>query len=233
MAILLFPLLVSLGFWQLERAQEKRDLQQLVAGRQLAAAVPIAQLWDERDLHYQRVKLRGEFVNDKSVYLDNRIYQKRFGYEIVSPFKLHDSERLVWVNRGWIEGDKSRRTLPEPDAVTGIVALEAEVYIPKGALMRLGDEMITSWPKVLQSIDIASLGEEFNEDIFPYIVRLKAGSPGLLQANWMVVNIQPEKHTGYAFQWFAMSFTLIVIGLLANTNAWMLFKTRNQQVKEE
>lgn len=228
MAALLFPLLVSLGFWQLDRAQEKRQLQQLVADRQLAAAVPIEQLWGERDLHYQRVKLRGEFVNDKPVYLDNRIYRKRFGYEIISPFKLLDSERLVWVNRGWIEGDRSRRTLPEVEAVNGVVALEAEVYMPEGALMRLGGEAITGWPRVLQSLDIPSLKGGFSEDVFPYTVRLKGASPGLLQPNWMVVNIQPEKHTGYAFQWFAMSFTLIVIGLLANSNAWALFKARGQ-----
>lgn len=233
MAALLLPLLVSLGFWQLERAEEKRELQQLVASRQLAAAVPIEQLWGERDLHYQRVKLRGEFINDKPVYLDNRIYQQRFGYELISPFKLLDSERLVWVNRGWVQGDKSRRTLPDVEAVTDVVALEAEVYIPKGSLMRLGNEAVTGWPQVRQSIDIASLSGEFSEDVFPFTVRLKANSPGLLQANWMVVNIQPEKHTAYAFQWFAMSFTLIMIGLLANTNAWGLVKARGQHVNKE
>ncbi len=226
LALLLLPGLMSLGFWQLDRAEEKRQLQQLFEQRQSAGSVPITELQPQRDLRYQPVTLRGQFVNDKALLLDNRIYQQRFGYEIITPFKLADMNLLVLVNRGWLPGDPSRRTLPEIAAVTGTIELSAEVYVPQGEMFQLGTSENSKWPRVVQSVKVDELHKEFSTPLFPYTVRLSAGEPGSYQANWVVVNLQPEKHTGYAVQWFAMSATLLLIGFLANTNCWSLLTKR-------
>lgn len=226
LAVLLLPVLISLGFWQLDRAEEKRQLQQLFEQRQSKGAIPITQLETQRDLRYQPVTLRGSFVNDKAVLLDNRIYQQRFGYEIITPFKLAEQNVLVLVNRGWLPGDPSRRTLPKIAAITGTVELSAEVYVPQGELLQLAASDSSEWPRIVQSVELDKLGDEFSTPLFPYTVRLSAGEPGSYQANWVVVNLQPEKHTGYAVQWFAMSATLLLIGFLANTNCWSLLTNR-------
>ncbi len=231
LVLLLLPLLLSLGFWQLDRAEEKRQLQALFTERQANGPVWIEQLFGKDDLQYQPVRLRGEFINEKALLLDNRIYQGRFGYEIITPFKLAASNSVVLVNRGWLLGDSSRRRLPTINPVNGVVELTGEVYVPQGEMLVLAEERSTGWPRVVQSVNIDALKEEFEWPVFQYSVRLNGASPGLYQPNWVVVNLQPEKHTGYAVQWFAMSATLLLIAFLANSNCWALIKGRKSRVE--
>lgn len=226
----MLPVVISLGFWQLDRAEEKRQLQDLFEHRQLAGPVALEALNTQADLRYQPVTLRGEFVNEKAVLLDNRIYQGRFGYEIITPFRLVDSKTMVLVNRGWLEGDISRRSLPAIKAIAGEIALIGEVYVPQGDVMLLADESASGWPRVMQSLNIEALQKEFEQTLFPYSVRIKQISAASYTPNWVVVNLQPEKHTGYAVQWFAMAVALLVIGLLANTNLWSLIKRNKVEV---
>ena len=230
LAVLLMPLVVSLGFWQLDRAEEKRQLQRLFEQRQYAGPIALEALDSQADLRYQPVTLRGEFLNEKQLLLDNRIYQGRFGYEIITPFRLAASETIVLVNRGWLQGDISRRSLPEVKTITGEMALRAEVYVPQGDVMLLADEPAMGWPRVMQSLNIEALQKEFEQTLFPYSVRIKQISAASYTPNWVVVNLQPEKHTGYAVQWFAMALTLLVIGILTNTNLWSLIKRNKAEV---
>lgn len=230
LAVLLMPLVISLGFWQLDRAEEKRQLQGLFEQRQHAGPIALEALDSQADLRYQPVTLRGEFLNEKQLLLDNRIYQGRFGYEIITPFRLAASETIVLVNRGWLQGDISRRSLPEVKTITGEMALRAEVYVPQGDVMLLADELAMGWPRVMQSLNIEALQNEFEQTLFPYSVRIKKISAASYTPNWVVVNLQPEKHTGYAVQWFAMALTLLVIGILTNTNLWSLIKRNKAEV---
>lgn len=228
LVLLLLPLMLSLGFWQLERAEEKRQLQALFQQRHDRGPVAIELLEASADLRYQPVSLRGEYINDKLIFLDNRIYRGQFGYEIITPFKLAGSDLVILINRGWLQGDVSRRTLPGINTVNNSVELIGEVYVQQGQMLALGKEQVMAWPRVVQSMDVSGLKDTFDARLFPYTVRINEFSPGHYQPNWVVVNIQPAKHTAYAVQWFAMSFTLLLIAFLANTNAWALIKTRQQ-----
>ena len=229
LVLLFLPIVISLGFWQLDRAEQKRQLQALFDQRQINGAVDILLLDQDADLRYQPVRLLGQFRNQKTLYLDNRIYQGRFGYEIITPFELADN-RLVLVNRGWLAGDPGRRSLPEVEAIAGRHELLAEVYVPHKAGFNYQQSVSAGWPKVMQSVNPAALAEELGV-VFPYTVRLSGGSAGSYQANWPIVNIQPGKHTGYAFQWFSMAVALLVIALLSNTNLWQCLKARRTQAE--
>ncbi len=226
LVLMLLPLLLSLGFWQLDRADEKRALQELFQQRQIAGPIDIEALSEHQDLRYQPVRLRGTYINEKSLFLDNRIYQGRFGYEIITPFQPTGSDDLVFINRGWVKGDVSRRSLPAIDVVTAEVELLGEVYVPLGNVLMLAEETSIGWMSAVQAVDLESLSEKFDQRLFPHVVRLSMESAGSYQPNWVVVNLQPEKHVGYAVQWFAMSVTLLIIAFLANTNCWVLLKGR-------
>lgn len=225
-AVLVLPLLFSLGFWQLSRAAEKAELNALYEGRQLAGSQEYIELPTDVDLSYQPVTLRGRYLNEKRVYLDNRINQGRFGYEIITPFQLQGSLQRVLVNRGWVAGDSGRRTLPSVAAIEGIVSLSGNVHVSLGKPFTLGEQSVAGWPKVVQYLDIEALSDEIEGDVYPHSIRLKEGAPGAYRANWVVVNMQPEKHQAYAFQWFAMAAAVLVIVLVLNTNIVTLLKRK-------
>ena len=69
LVLMLLPLLLSLGFWQLERADEKRVLQELFQQRQSAGPIAIEELSEDQDLRYQPLTLRGKYINEKSLFL--------------------------------------------------------------------------------------------------------------------------------------------------------------------
>jgi cytochrome oxidase assembly protein ShyY1 len=60
--------------------------------------------------------------------------------------------------------------------------------------------------------------------VFPYPIRIAAGEPGALAVNWLVINVSPDKHRGYAVQWFAMAVALLIFFALRSSNLWQLIK---------
>lgn len=212
LTVLLLPVMMSLGFWQLDRADEKRRMKVEFDARQLEPAQSLGELAEGEVLAYTKVRFSGIYSNEKTWLLDNRMHQGRPGYEIITPLET-DTGITVMVNRGWALGDISRRTLPEIEVIEGKVELQGEVYVPSSGGLILKDIPLASgWPKVIQQLDFEAFREQHG-DVFPYTVRIKDPYPGAYTANWVVVNISPEKHTGYAVQWFSMSVALVIVFL--------------------
>eukprot|EP01137_Pigoraptor_chileana_P015814 Opistho-2@5394 len=91
-AVLGVALTARLGFWQLDRAAQKRDWQAAVDARGQLPALGNAELATEpaaaeAQLH-RRVRLRGEWLADKTVFLDNRPMGSRVGFYVVTPLRL-------------------------------------------------------------------------------------------------------------------------------------------------
>ena len=221
--LLLFPLLLMLGFWQLDRSEEKREIAATFEQRQQQAPQDVAELdpGSPEALAYLPVAARGEFIAGKDFLLDNRIQNRRFGYEVLSPLRLAGSQRVVLVNRGWVAGDPARLTLPEIPAVPGELSLRGQLYVPLGEAYLLAEQALEAgWPKRLQAVDMALVASALGQEPFPFELRLAAGQPGAMSVNWQVINVSPEKHTGYAVQWFSMAAVLLLIFLLRSSNLW-------------
>jgi cytochrome oxidase assembly protein ShyY1 len=70
---------------------------------------------------------------------------------------------------------------------------------------------------------VAELGDA---GLYPWMVRIDPNTPAALVADWPVVNASPEKHQGYALQWFTMAAVLLVFFLLRSSNLWRLITRR-------
>jgi surfeit locus 1 family protein len=209
---LLLPLMISLGFWQLRREDEKLALQTAYDARQREAPVALSTLDITQDQQYRQVSLRGRYDNAHNFLLDNRIYQGQVGYEVIVPFETADGT-VVLVNRGWMAQGRTRQELPAIPAVEEEVSIDGSVYQPVGASLVLGDALESEgWPKVIQTLAPLRLAELSGtgdaSKVFPYTVRLAAAAPGVLTRYWPVISTTPEKHRGYAVQWFAMATAL-------------------------
>ncbi len=211
---LLFPFLLSLGFWQLSREQQKIDLQNQYEQRLLEAPISLDRVdWLQRDLGWARVQATGRFDQRRQFYLDNRIYDSQVGYEVLTPFDTDYG--VLMVNRGWVPQGRTRQELPSVSAPEGQVTINAVIYVPDGELMMFAEDIYTdSWPQVVQKIDLPRSAEALGQDLLPYSARLEAGSAGLLQPNWQAINTRPGVHRGYAIQWFLMAAVLIVLYIM-------------------
>ncbi|TXS93692.1 SURF1 family protein [Parahaliea maris] len=230
--LVLLPVLVSLGFWQLQRAEEKRELAAMFAERQAQAPAPLEQLWglSPDQLAYRPALLTGEFDPDHYLLLDNRIHQGQFGYEVIALLRLPDGERAVWVNRGWVAGDPARRSLPGVVQPAGTQRIHGAIYVAPGEAYLLGEQQLTGdWPIVLQSMEEEAaevLGQRLGVSLFPWTVRIESTEPAALMADWPLVNISPAKHIGYAVQWFCMALALLILFVLRSSNLWQWLRRR-------
>jgi cytochrome oxidase assembly protein ShyY1 len=229
--LVMVPLMVSLGFWQLERAQDKAHLAAAFEERQQQAPAPISGLWDKtaEALAYLPVQLIGSFLPDKYFLLDNQVQHGQFGYDVLRILQLSDGGGTVLVNLGWVAGDAARRVLPAVPMVDGTVEISGHIYIAPGEPFMLAEQQLgNAWPKLIQAVEMDKLAPTLaalqGDSVFPFPVRVDAGEPGALQVDWQLVNMSPQTHQGYAVQWFAMAAVLFVFFLFRSSNLWQMIR---------
>lgn len=205
---LLLPLLVSLGFWQLNRGAEKSALLNTYTERRAAAPMASTELPHVEDPAFRRVHLHGQFDAAHSLLLDNRQRDGKVGVELLQPFQDQASGLWLLINRGWLPWP-DRRTPPQFTTPTQAVSLDAWVYVSPGATFQLqADASTPTWPQLVTVIEPSKLWTMLDRDGFAYELRAENG-PATYLANWPVVAMGPEKHIAYAVQWFAMSIALL------------------------
>ena len=219
----LLPMMLSLGFWQLRREAEKLELQAVWDARQVEMPVALSTVDTAEDQQYRQVHARGHFDNTHMFLLDDRTYQGKVGYEVIVPL-MTDEGTVALVNRGWQPLGVSRAELPLVAPIEGSVMIAASIYQPVGEAFLLGSELETGgWPKVIQELDpprLAALAGYIDKaKVFPYSLRLSEAAPGALIRYWPVISTTPEKHRGYAVQWFLMATALLSLYLYYSTRA--------------
>src|SRR5258707_9955824 len=129
--IIVFSL--SLGIWQMERREWKRDILDRIATNQAAAPMTLDELLrgDPLRFEYGRVKIAGSFLHDKEFYLAARSLKNTVGLQVVTPVKTDDG-RIVLFDRGFVpqeQKDPARRAqgqLAGTAELTGIVRRNQE-----------------------------------------------------------------------------------------------------------
>lgn len=233
-ALLFFPLTVGLGIWQLQRAEQKRTLANLYEERAVEVPIELSELDPDQGLQYLQVLVsRAAAETQRYFLLENRMRNGRVGYEVLWPVQLEDGQWLV-INRGWVAAGLYRHELPD------IPPLKAEQL---GGYLYYNDDVPhakelskedNSWPQRLNWISLPRIEQQFGEKFFPSIMRLEteADWPSTdLLTGWEVSSVSPEKHTGYAVQWFLMAFALVVLTLGANSNLLETLRYRRASKK--
>lgn len=208
LVLALLPMLVGLGCWQLQRAEEKRTLLAQEAAQRGAAPLGVSEVERLAAPAFRRVRLDGHFDAAHSLLLDNRQRGGRAGVELLQPFYDRPSGRWVLVNRGWLAWP-DRRTPPAFASPEGELSLLASVYRPPGITFLLGDGAPgLGWPRLVNAVDVVALWRELGREGLADELRLAPG-PASYVGDWPVVSVGPERHLGYAVQWFALAATLL------------------------
>ena len=210
---ILMPALIALGFWQIARGQEKARL--LARAAHEAAAPPMdfgagtsVDTLPER----RRVRVRGEFVADRQGLLDNQVRDGRVGYDILTPLRIEGRRAVLLVDRGWLARGSRRgdvphwQTPPGPVTVTGYLHAPAALPLVTGEVT---DIFAGNW--VVSEIDTGALQQAVGAPLEARVLRLTPPSDFGFRRDWPVVTMTPQRHYGYAVQWFGMAIALLAI----------------------
>lgn len=221
-ALLVVPVLIALGFWQLDRADQKQVLADQYHARDGREAVDLKELMagEAGDINWYRVRLEGTYLDNRVVLLDNQVSGGQAGYYVYSPFEIPGLRPRVLVNRGWVPAGEYRSNIPAIENPSGKVVLQGKVKLPPGTGILLSADImeeVSAGVIRTQTIDLEKIGEMMGINFAPFIVRLEPGSATGFHRDWPEPGFGRERHLGYAYQWFAMAATVVIIFVVLNT----------------
>lgn len=217
MTLVLMPLLLWLAWWQLDRAEQKRDLQARYQQQLSAAPVPLAELEPSAPENlYRRVEVSGHYETDRQLLLDNQIVDGRVGYHVYTPLRWGEPRRMILVNRGWVAVGESRDRLPDLDIAETAATIHGRIAQPASPGIRLGESLAQpGWPKVVPYIDYTALIGVLDYSLADAVILLDPDAPDGYRRDWQPrFGVGPLRHTGYAVQWLALAVTLLVLFLI-------------------
>jgi surfeit locus 1 family protein len=229
LAIALIAVFTSLGFWQLGRAAQKhRTIERATTVLEQRQPVPLsAALEPLRARGYDWAQGRGGFAARPPVLLDNQQRGGRAGVRVYRVFYPDDGGELL-VDLGWLPwpGDRRLPKIPPPPMGPGQdsrLELRGLLAPPPSAGLELGPAMaarsdvplggVRVW--LATRLELDAVDREIGHPSFafaPRVLRLDPALPiGFERDLELLPNtLPPEKHRGYAVQWFGLALAALV-----------------------
>lgn len=202
-------LTLSLGRWQLSRAAEKEALEASIEAQGQLPALQAQDLLgatDPSSLTHRAVRLRGLWIGERTVYLDNRQMRGQPGFFVLTPLALEHSKAVVLVQRGWIQRNFVDRQALQPVLTPpGIVEIMGRVVPSPSRLYAFAGE---DKGPIRQNLDLRAFTAETGLPLWSESVQQTGDDGTGLLREWPAPNTGVEKHYGYAFQWFGLSALL-------------------------
>lgn len=224
--LILVTLFSSLGVWQLERAEFKRELARTMDERNALPPVSLvyAQV-DPEELRYRHAQALGVFDADRQFFIENRRYGSRTGFHVITPLRLTGSDALLLVNRGWVEAPPGGG-LPEAAVPEGEVTVTGMVYEPSPPAITLhaGPEAARGWGSRWPYMTVELFRATVDSPVVPMLLLLERGAPHGFVRDWPREEPKVGMHIGYAIQWFAFALIVMVIYLRLSLSAKAVMK---------
>jgi surfeit locus 1 family protein len=218
-AIGLAVIFAALGHWQLRRADEQHALERQFAS--LTAAPPLETLPEPSssgpidDMRYRRVVLRGRYLPQIQVLLDNMTHAGAAGYHVLTPFVPSAGGRAVVVNRGFVAAPAYRSELPSIAVSAEERTLRGRIDVLPAPAIRLAEvgSDTNSAVHVMSFPESQDLERVLDLALVPYQILLdSAEADGYVRA-WEPESLRAERNLAYAGQWFALCLATFVAGL--------------------
>jgi surfeit locus 1 family protein len=227
---------VRLGVWQLDRREQRQELNTLVSARMDAPPLAGAEaLADTAGLVYRTLDIDGVWDHERSIVLPGRSHRGVPGVHLITPLRPAGRSDAVLVNRGWVPspdastidvthfGDDDSASfralvLPFPGADQSLAqrAPAAGDAGPGGA----GAGPDRGFRRVWYTVDATALRAQHPYPLLPVMLQaLPAEGAAAAGRTGQPTRLDPPPldegpHLGYALQWFG--FAIIgVIGWIA------------------
>lgn len=221
--------LIQLGFWQLDRLQQRRDFNMRVAERWREEPFDINNTEIPSDLsllEFRRVQVSGEYDYANQIILSNQTRNQAPGSILVTPLVLDDG-RAILVARGWVPSggdDPEHWDLYHEDADAPIVGLIQETQLlPNGNAPTPPATPQISWFQ----INIDAIQPQMPYELLPvFILQLPEEGRTIndLPMREEPLVLDEGSHFSYAIQWFMFA---LILGV------GYIFFIRTQELREQ
>jgi cytochrome oxidase assembly protein ShyY1 len=215
----LIAAMISAGFWQLRRLEEKKDRNDRISARTAQPIVPVEGLLtvdntdNVGDLEYRRVQADGTYLLDQQVLVRSRTFEAAPGSWVVAPLRLDDGT-IVLVNRGWISNSGQLEAVPatyqQTDGEVTVIGMVRRTET-RG---RIGPvDPAEGTLENIARLDVARITKQLDGEVLPGYVQLEQQSPQLTTADPTPVPreaLDEGPHLNYAVQWFIFTTVAIV-----------------------
>jgi len=211
--VAILALLISLGFWQLDRADEKRAIEDQIASANSGDVELVTSVEFLKDKEYYHVRLQGSYVGDKQFIYDNQIVDQVSGYYVLTPLILKDTSKAVLINRGFIAWNGRRDKLADIDVEDELTEVKVQISTPVKRMELKVSETTGGFPVLIQALDLDAMSTIASLDFASVVGLLNPESENGFVRKWEPYTGSIERHVGYAIQWFLMAFVLAFIGI--------------------
>jgi len=220
LALLGIALFTRLGYWQLARMHEKQAL--LDAAHAVLVtrdARPLSIAADpQRARSYDWTSADGRFVEAPAILLDNQEREGRVGARAYRVFHSADAAVApVLVELGWlpVPGDRRMPAVPRIEGALHVAGLLAPP--PSAGLARAVATPQADGSLLTITVDVPLLRRALHlPTLAPRVLKLDPAMPiGYPRDLDILPNtLPPERHLGYAVQWFGLALTVLVTALV-------------------
>ena len=212
-AIIFVPITISLGLWQIERANEKKVI--ISNYDKLLVSTPIALQKEQPLENWQPIETVGAY-QDLVIYEDNAINSSKAGFKVYHLFQNGDGT-FIFVHRGFIERNLIKNNLPRIDTPDGKKNIKGTtLFKQKNTFVKNIEE---SDIRIIQEFNTSVLIERFpilkDRYLHPFLFNLDVRDADKFQPIEKPVNMTATKHIGYAIQWFGLCAALIILTIYA------------------
>ena len=212
-------LCVRLGFWQLDRREQKQERNAVLAERMDGAAVVLDRAPpDTTGLRYRRVTASGRWDGERSIVLPGRAWRGSPGGHVLTPLRLDDGSAVL-VLRGWAPAADGATVPLDALAASGQATVTGILdRFPDQAetlAARADREVEGGFRRVWYAIDDAALRGQFPYPLANVTIRMARPPDGPDYP----ITLEPPvlddgPHLGYAIQWFSFA-AIALIGWVA------------------
>lgn len=219
--------MAALGFWQLDRLDQRRAFNQQRSAALSASPIDLSDLpLPQGDLRDRQAVAQGEFDYARQIAIRNQSFTGQPGFHLVTPLLISGSDKAVLVNRGWIPVAEANpaawRTLDEQHDGPLLGILQPTRRRPDGTVSDIPKDTVAGWYR----LDVEAIGQTLPYKLLPVVLQLTPGNgidlnSGRPRARGnseaLPYRIEPDvslsegNHFSYALQWFGFAVTAAVV----------------------
>lgn len=211
LCVFFFMLFCSLGVWQIHRYHYKKTMliNYQTRSNEAKSFMQLSTFLDS--LQFQKVTVDGVYVNELTMFVQNKMYKGQMGYEVLTPLRIKGQQQLLLVDRGWVQQPENK-TLPKINFVNGEQHIVANIKLLNEYQFILGKNILNPLqsPLVMQKINIDEIAQATHQEFYPFVVRLDVSQENGFIRDWVIMTVEPERHLAYAVQWFALALVLLI-----------------------